>query len=124
MKESGNKLDLSTVCATFNMECYVLARVTTGNLTSTMEALISATAAFKAFMSADPHALASITKTCGWMSKMWPNLDCTRSMAKSAAAEVDSPEGDFLTATAMSACVPTMSTFAGRFDLPPSSVVM
>lgn len=44
-------------------------------------------------------------------------------MALSAAAEVDSPEGDFLTATAMSACVPTMSTFAGRFDLPPSSEV-
>ena len=45
-------------------------------------------------------------------------------MALSAAAEVDSPEGDFLTATAMSACVPTMSTFAGRFDLPPSSEMM
>ena len=45
-------------------------------------------------------------------------------MALSAAAEVDSPEGDFLTATAMSACVPTMSTFAGRFDLPPSSEVV
>ena len=45
-------------------------------------------------------------------------------MALSAAAEVDSPEGDFLTATAMSACVPTMSTFAGRFDFPPSSAGM
>ena len=52
------------------------------SLTSTMEAFISATAAFKAFKSCDPHALASITKTRGWMSKTWPYFDCRRHVRK------------------------------------------